>query len=156
MVCSISFFISIMFIIAMIYSNIAAYENKTIKNYKDQLPNNLKDVYDRICKERLKIYYQGYILGLFLSLIIIIYNYKVKENKLSLFSIICIVLATSFIANYFYYILHPKTEWMLDNITDPSQVKIWLNMYKHMKGYYHVGLLVGLIAIIILAVAFRC
>ena len=36
MVCSISFFISIMFIIAMIYSNIAAYENKTIKNYKDQ------------------------------------------------------------------------------------------------------------------------
>ena len=156
MVCSISFFISIMFIIAMIYSNIAAYENKTIKNYKDQLPNNLKDVYDRICKERLKIYYQGYILGLFLSLIIIIYNYKVKENKLSLFSIICIVLATSFITNYFYYTLYPKTDWMLNNITDQSQVKIWLNMYKHMKIYYHTGLLLGLIAIIILAVAFRC
>ena len=156
MVCSVSFFISVMFIVAMVYLNIASYKNKTIQNYRDQLPDNLRIVYDKISQERLKIYYQGYILGLFLSLIIIIYNYKVKENKLSLFSIICIVLATSFIANYFYYILHPKTEWMLDNITDPSQVKIWLNMYKHMKGYYHVGLLLGLIAIIILAVAFRC
>ena len=56
MVCSISFFISIMFIVAMIYSNIAVYENKTIQNYKNQLPDNLKNVYDRISKERLKIY----------------------------------------------------------------------------------------------------
>ena len=45
---------------------------------------------------------------------------------------------------------------MLDNITDPVQVKIWLDMYRNMKGYYHTGLLLGLIAIIILAVAFRC
>ena len=105
MVCSISFFISIMFIVAMIYSNIAVYENKTIQNYKNQLPDNLKNVYDRISKERLKIYYQGYILGFVLSLFIILYNYKVKQDKLSLFSIICIVLATSFITNYFYYTL---------------------------------------------------
>ena len=156
MVCSISFFISIMFIVAMIYSNIAVYENKTIQNYKNQLPDNLKNVYDRISKERLKIYYQGYILGFVLSLFIILYNYKVKQDKLSLFSIICIVLATSFITNYFYYTLHPKTEWMLDNINDPVQIKIWLDMYKHMKGYYHFGLLLGLISIVLLAIAFRC
>lgn len=156
MVCSISFFTSVMFIICMIYSNIASYKNDTIKKYKDQLPDNLKKVYDRITKERLKIYYQGYALGLFLSLIVIMYNYSIKKDKLSLFSIITIVLATSFITNYFYYTLHPKTEWMLDNITDADQAKIWLDMYKHMKGYYHFGLLLGLIAVVILAAAFRC
>ena len=156
MVCSISFFISFMFIIAMVYSNIAAYENKTIQTYKNQLPDNLKDVYDRISKERLKIYLQGYALGFMLSLFVIIYNYKVKQDKLSLFSIISIVLATTFITNYFYYTLHPKTEWMLDNINDPVQIKIWLDMYKHMKGYYHFGLLLGLISIVLLAIAFRC
>lgn len=156
MVCSISFFISFMFIIAMVYSNIAAYENKTIQTYKNQLPDNLKDIYDRISKERLKIYLQGYALGFMLSLFVIIYNYKVKQDKLSLFSIISIVLATTFITNYFYYTLHPKTEWMLDNINDPVQIKIWLDMYKHMKGYYHFGLLLGLISIVLLAIAFRC
>ena len=156
MVCSISCFISIMFLVAMIYCNIASYKNNTIINYRNQLPTNLKNIYDKIVIERLKIYYQGYILGLIISIFIIIYNYQYKRYKMSLLSIICIVLSTSFITNYFYYILHPKTEWMLDNITDPSQVKIWLNMYKHMQGYYHMGLLLGIIAIIVLAIAFRC
>jgi len=156
MVCSVSFFISVMFIVAMVYLNIASYKNKTIQNYRDQLPDNLRIVYDKISQERLKIYYQGYILGLVLSFIVIMYNYNVKQNKLSLLSMIFIVLSITFVTNYFYYALYPKTDWMLDNITDVNQAKIWLDMYKHMKGYYHVGLLLGLIAVVVLAVAFRC
>lgn len=71
---------------------------------------------------------------------------------------LCIVLSTSFITNYFYYILYPKSNWMLDSdiVKDPKQVKIWLDMYKHMQKYYHTGLLLGLISILLLAVAFRC
>jgi hypothetical protein len=156
MVCSVSFFISVMFIVAMIYCNLASYQNKTILNYRNQLPENLKIIYDKITKERLTIYYQGYLLGLILSLFIILYNYKIKEEKLTLFSVICIVLATSFVVNYFYYTLYPKTDWMIDNINDASQAKTWLAMYRHMKGYYHTGLLLGLVSIIILAIAFRC
>jgi hypothetical protein len=156
MVCSVSFFISVMFIIAMVYCNMASYQNKTILNYRNQLPDNLKIIYDKITQERLVIYYQGYLLGLILSLFIILYNYKIKEEKLTLFSVICIVLATSFVVNYFYYTLYPKTNWMIDNINDVTQAKTWLVMYKHMKVYYHTGLLLGLISIIILAVAFRC
>ena len=83
MVCSVSFFISVMFIVAMVYLNISSYKNKTIQNYRDQLPDNLRIVYDKISQERLKIYYQGYILGLVLSFIVIMYNYNVKQNKLS-------------------------------------------------------------------------
>ena len=105
MVCYISFFISMMFIVGMVYFNTEVYNNNTIQNYKNQLPQELKDIYEKITQERIKIYYQGYALGLFLSLGIIIYNYKIKKEKLSLFSMICIVLATSFVTNYFYYTL---------------------------------------------------
>ena len=56
MVCSISCFISIMFLVAMIYCNIASYKNNTIINYRNQLPTNLKNIYDKIVIERLKIY----------------------------------------------------------------------------------------------------
>lgn len=156
MVCYISFFISMMFIVGMIYFTTESYRNNTIQNYKNQLPTDLKDIYEKITEERMKIYYQGYALGLFLSLIVIIYNYKIKKEKLSLFSMICIVLATSFVTNYFYYTLYPKTDWMLNHITDPYQVKVWLIMYNNMKKYYHMGLFLGLISVIILAIAFRC
>ena len=153
MVCTISCGISIMFIISMIYMNIMSYKNKTVQKYKDQLPDEYKQKYENIVKERTKIYYQGYALGF-----IIFYNYYIKKDKLSITNILCIVLATSFITNYFYYVLHPKSNWMLDTDIDkdPEQVKKWLDMYKHMQIYYHTGLLLGIIAILVLAFAFRC
>jgi hypothetical protein len=159
MVCKISCGISIMFIIAMIYMNAMSYKNKTVQNYRNQLPDELKVKYDNIVKERIKIYYQGYILGFIISLLIILYNYYSNKNeKLSLTNMLCIVLATSFITNYFYYILHPKDDWMLDTDVnkDPEQVKAWLEMYKQMQNYYHTGLLLGIIAILALTIAFRC
>ena len=158
MICAISCSISIVFIIAMIYMNIMAYKNKTVQNYKNQLPPDYQAKYEDIVKERTSIYYQGYGIGFILSLFIILYNYYIKKDKLSLSNILCIVLATSFITNYFYYVLYPKSSWMLDTDInkDPNQVKAWLDMYKHMQMYYHTGLLLGIIAILILAFAFKC
>ena len=156
MICSVSFAISIIFIIGMIYMNIMVYNNKTVKNYRDQLSPELREKYDSIRKERCKIYFQGYILGFILSLFIILYNYIYKKDKIGTVYIVCLVLATSFITNYFYYTLHPKSDWMLNNITNPQEAKAWLNMYKEMQKYYHTGMLLGLIGIGILAFAFKC
>ena len=69
---------------------------------------------------------------------------------------VCLVLATSFITNYFYYILSPKKNWMLNYIKTPEQTKAWLVMYRKMQVYYHTGLVLGIIAIGIFAYAFRC
>ena len=156
MVCTTSCFISVVFIVGMLYMHFIACKNKTINKYKDQLTPELKNVYDKIVKERTKIYYQGYILGFALSLCIILYNYYIKHEKMSTLTIVCTVLATSFIVNYLYYTIHPKTDWMLDNITTPEQTKAWLKMYKEMQLNYHVGLAFGLVAVAFLAIAFRC
>jgi len=57
--------------------------------------------------------------------------------------------------NYFYYILTPKTKWMLDVITEPNDVKAWLEMYKKMNIYYHSGLAFGLVSVGAFGYAFR-
>lgn len=156
MICSISFSISIIFIIAMIYMNIMTIKNKTINNYREQLSPENKELYDKISKERLTISLQGYFLGFIISVFIILYNYYYIKSKLSTTSIVFIVLATSFLTNYFYYTLHPKSDWMLDNIKNTDDAKVWLKMYKDMKKYYHTGLVLGIIAIGILGFAFKC
>jgi prolipoprotein diacylglyceryltransferase len=137
--------------------NRATAKSQTIQKYEQQLPEDLKEIYYKIQKERQSIYYYGYALGFILSLIIIIYNYqKSKPNqKLSTSHMVCIVVATSFITNYFYYMLSPKTTWMLDHVKTPEQTKAWLNMYKAMQKYYHTGLVLGIAAVAFLAVAFR-
>jgi hypothetical protein len=65
-------------------------------------------------------------------------------------------MATCFLTNYFYYMLSPKSDWMLNHTNNPEQVKAWLQMYREMSYNYHAGLALGIIGVGILAFAFRC
>ena len=153
--CSISCTISAVFIIGMIYMNYSVAESKIILKYRSQLPENLQKIYQQITNERTTIYYQGYVLGFIFSLFIILGNVYSNHKILSTTAMVCLVLATSFITNYFYYILSPKKDWMLNHITTPDQTKAWLKMYRGMQTYYHTGLVLGIIAVGIFAHAFR-
>jgi len=156
MCCSITCSIAAVFLFAMIYFNISTLNNDVVKKYKESLPSDLQVVYDKIAKERLSISMSGYVLGLILSIIIIFYNTTVKRNRLGAKSLVCIVVTTSFLTNYFYYTLSPKSDWMLNHLKTPEQNKAWLEMYKKMQYNYHLGFIFGIIAVGLLAFAFRC
>jgi hypothetical protein len=140
----------------MVYFMNATTSSKIMIEYQSQLPIELQKTYKEIISERSRIYYYGYLLGFLLSIIIILYNTQIKKNKLSTFAMVSIVICVSFITNYFYYMLSPKTKWMLDIIKTPEQTKAWLKMYQGMQKYFHLGLVFGIIAIGIFAYAFRC
>ena len=155
MPCTMSCSISAIFLIGMIYMNYSVLTSRIILKYKSQLPDNLKQIYEQISTERTTIYYQGYILGFILSLIIIIVNIQSNHKMLSTSAMVCLVLATSFVTSYFYYILSPKKNWMLNYIKTPEQTNSWLKMYRGMQVYYHTGLVLGIIAVGVFAYAFR-
>lgn len=84
------------------------------------------------------------------------YNVSVQSQKMSPPAMVCFVIATSFLTNYFHYILSPKSDWMLNHMTDQEQIRDWLVMYREMSFNYHAGLALGIVAIGIFAFAFRC
>jgi len=153
--CTISCSISAVFLIGMMYMNYAITKSEIILQYKSQLPEKFQKIYEQITNERTTIYYQGYVLGFILSLFIIFGNVYSDHKLLSTTSMVCLVLAISFITNYFYYILSPKKKWMLNYIETPDQTKLWLQMYRGMQVYYHTGLVLGIIAVGVFALAFR-
>jgi hypothetical protein len=154
MVCSITCTIATIFIIAMIYFYNASYRSKASDTYKNQLTHQQQAAYDRIVKERLGISLKGYALGAIISFFIILLNYKKKGMQPS--SVVCLVLATCFLTNYFYYILSPKTDWMLNHVESKEQTKAWLQMYRDCSYNYHAGLVLGILGMGIFAYAFRC
>jgi uncharacterized membrane protein YkgB len=156
MACSVSCSISLIFIIGMIYFYNATSKSEVVKQYKTRLPKDLQIRYENISRERMMISYYGYGLGVLLSLVIIFYNKKMKGKLLSNASLVCIVLSVSFFTNYFYYMLSPKTDWMLNHVKNPEETKAWLQMYREMQFNYHLGLVLGIIAVGVLAFAFRC
>jgi glucan phosphoethanolaminetransferase (alkaline phosphatase superfamily) len=154
MPCKISCAISAVFIIAMIFMMSATSQNNIIQKYENQLSDELKITYKNIVNDRLQNYYIGYTLGFFLALIILFYNYRFRKIPASSLSVVCTVVALSFLINYFYYILSPKKDWMLNHIKTPEETKAWLEMYRGMQYYYHGGLAIGLLAVGIFAFAF--
>jgi len=159
MPCLTTCMVAVALIVAMIYFQNATLKSKIVQEYKKQLPSNLQNLYEKIATERMRLNYYGYTLGLILSFIIIFYNHtfqRNKQNKLTTTSLVCLVIVVSFFTNYFYYILSPKSTYMLDHINSPEQTKAWLTMYKEMQYNYHFGMVVGIIAVGVLAFAFRC
>lgn len=156
MVCLTSCLVATFFIISTIYTRNIMEKSQVIQKYKKQLPSELQNIYENITREREQINLYGYVLGVIISFVVILYNYRLKQNKLTTFNISCLVVAISFTVHYFYYMLTPKTTYMLEHIKSPEQTKAWLTMYKTMQYYYHSGLVLGLVGIVILAFSFRC
>lgn len=156
MPCSISCMISGVFIIGMIYFYNMTDKSEIVKHYKEKLSIPLQKRYEKITEERKKISYHGYVLGFILSLFIIFYNTKMRGYKMNTFSLVCMVMAVCFLTNYFYYILSPKSDWMLNHTSNQEEVKAWLQMYREMSYNYHMGLLLGIIGVGVGAFAFRC
>jgi uncharacterized protein YacL len=142
--------ISAIFIIGMIYFYSMTEKSQIVKQYKKQLTPELQKRYEKITKERMAISFYGYGLGLILSFFII---YLRKRRT---FSLVCTVMAICFLTNYFYYMLTPKSDWMLNHVNSPEQVKAWLKMYREMSYNYHMGIVFGIIGVGIFAFAFRC
>jgi hypothetical protein len=156
MACALSCSISAIFIIGMIYFYNMTGKSEIVKHYKTSLSSDLQKRYDKISQERLMIGYQGYALGIILSLGIIFYNLKIKGSKMNTTTLVCTVVASAFVTNYFYYMLHPKSDWMLNHLQNKEEVRAWLLMYREMQYNYHMGLVLGIIGVGILAFAFRC
>lgn len=153
--CPITCFVSLVLIISMFYFHIATCRSQVVEDYKKSLSPQLRTLYEKITTERLQISYTGYILGFVFSVILIVYNSIQKQNKWTNMSMVCIVIIVSYFTNYFYYILSPKSTYMLEHITTEEGNKKWLKVYRYMQFQHHFGLLFGIVAVGILAFAFR-
>jgi hypothetical protein len=153
MICKISCLISLVFIISTIYFTLSVDKQDINNKYVNNLNDEQLIKYKKIVDERKKISITGYVLGLCLSITLILLNYFVFKLDIKLTT--CIVGAITFLTHYFYYMLSPKSDWMILHLRE-DQMKDWLYVYKNMQYNYHLSFVVGIIATMILAYSFKC
>ena len=139
MPCTITCFIAILILIAMIIMTGFVSMDPFIQDYQRKLSPELKGVYENIVRERSTIYFNGYMIGFVLSIFVILFNLNVLKSKIPTSGMVCIVITVSFIVNYFYYFLSPKSDYMLNHITQASDKDAWMKMYSKMQYYYHIS-----------------
>lgn len=117
--------------------------NKLHKDFNNSLDEKQLEAYKKIISERRRIYILGYILGVLISIIVILVNYfLLKKDKLS---ILCLAVVISTLTTYFFYILYPKSKYILEVIETKEQVNNWLKIYKSMQFRFHISFFLGII-----------
>tara|TARA_B100000927_G_C16052105_1_gene303512 strand:- start:3 stop:470 length:468 start_codon:yes stop_codon:yes gene_type:complete len=154
MVCPTSCIVAGAFIVSSIFVSLRI-DKSTLKDPLFQLLSERnKQRYMKIADERKNIYLKGFGLGFILSIIALFILNNNKMFKVTKLMNICFVLATSFTVNYFFYILHPKTDYMVLHLNDGEEKKAWLNIYKAMQFNYHLGFALGLVGMIFIGNSF--
>ena len=154
MVCTTSCTIAGAFVISSIFVSLRV-DKSTLKDPLFQLlSNENKQRYVRIANERKNIYLKGFGLGFVISLLALFILNNNKMFKVNKLVNICFVLATSFSVNYFFYILHPKSDYMVLHLKDDKEKQAWLNIYKTMQFNYHLGFALGLVGMIFVGNSF--
>jgi hypothetical protein len=146
------------FLIANIYMMFSCVNDTNKSEFKKTLTSKQKEIYEKIISERKNIYYGGFALGIALSILALYIgeNYLFfidKKNKATLPKV-CMIATITFITNYFFYILYPKSDYMLLHLTNKAQIEGWLAIYKKMQYKFHFGFVLGIIAVIIYAYGF--
>tara|TARA_Y100000768_G_C23862751_1_gene626526 strand:+ start:209 stop:685 length:477 start_codon:yes stop_codon:yes gene_type:complete len=147
--------IAVVFLIANIFTIISCNSDNYKQNFKNLLTKQQNLIYEKITTERTIIYYSGYALGIILSILTIFIITKIMKIKLATISLVCIIGAITFTTNYLYYILYPKSDYMLLHLNDKKQIEGWLNIYKTMQFKFHLGFVFGIIAVIIFSASFN-
>jgi len=153
MICLKSCAVGLVFIFATIFMTLIIDKQKIFKDYVNLLNKEQLNKYNNIVNERKNISLNGYLLGLLLSLVFIVFNYNLK--KISKGLVICLTSSIMFLTHYFYYILSPKTDWMVLHLDDKQRIE-WLKVYRTMQFSYHYSLLIGVLSVMIISSAFKC
>ena len=157
MVCYGSCMFASVFLIANIYTMFSCSNDNNKQEFKNTLTQEQQVLYEQIIQERKKIYYGGFLLGIVLSFIAVYFGKKFlfsSNPKSSALPKICMVASITFVTNYLFYILYPKTDYMLLHLNDKTQIQGWLNIYKKMQFKFHLGFVLGIVAVIIYSYGF--
>jgi len=137
-------YIGIAFLVANVVMTIACDKGAQKHAFYDTLTPELVAKYEGIIEERRRIYFTGYAYGLVLAFVVVAYAKKTK--KLGTSGGICVMAGVTLLTNYFYYILTPKTDYMVIHLETDDQRVQWQNIYRTMQVKYHSGLLLGIVA----------
>jgi hypothetical protein len=126
---------------------------KLVQDYMLTLTPDQQQTYAKIVEERRGIYLRGFGLGLLLSALLLGMHHR--YTTMSRAGLLCSVAAITLATNYFYYILSPKSDWMVLHLkNDNNDAANWLRVYRGMQVNYHVGLVLGIAGTVVLGNAF--
>jgi hypothetical protein len=142
MVCSTSLILALGLMGASVATSLSSRSLALKSDFCKTLNDEQRKAYLEIIDERMSLYTQGLAVGLIAgALYIAMLPVNKREPTPSVIgSFALIVLGVQFL----YYMLSPKTKWMLNIVKTEEQTRKWLEIYRYMSLRWYSGMAMGL------------
>lgn len=145
MVCITSCLLSAVLLSGMISVMLVSQYSPIHKNFFRLLDNNQKVLYKKIVHERLTLFLQGLIIGLICAVLITPHLKYKKKTRVCIFILISVGILN------LYYLLFPKSTYMLEHLNTREQITAWNNIRLEMRFKKILGMILGLVGYYLLA-----
>ena len=126
------------------YGAFSTNKSTAIKHFVSLLDPKQRETYDTVVTQRRSIYVYGLILGIVLAAVIVLFIRSTSNVSAGVCG--CVAVVVVFVTTFFYYILSPKSVYMVQVLTTPQQRNAWVNVYKTMQITTYGSFLGALVA----------
>jgi hypothetical protein len=130
----------------MLFVSLNPYSKDKLDKFMGLLTSDQQTTYKEISSERMHIYLMGLVLGLLLGFIYLYHGVKTTGLARTC-GFVFITMATT----YLFYLLYPKSKYMLSYLTTDDQRTAWLDVYRGMQYRHYMGMLLGVIAYVLVS-----
>lgn len=140
--------IAVGLLVAMLFTMISPEKVSLMNDYEVHLSPAQRTKYHALRQERLHIYLTGFVIGIILAMIVV---YWLRQRPVYLN--VCLSGAIVFVTAYFYYVFTPKSDYMILYLDEKEDRVAWLRIYRHMTIMYHLGFVIGVLAVMLFCYA---
>ena len=141
MVCITSCSLAGIFLVSMLYMTFMVDKDYLKHTMLYNLPDNLKDEYQKRVVERRTIYMVGFFGGLIISL----FSLYILRSSIKFGSIpsACFLLSLTYIIGTLYYYITPKMSLFVTLLDKKEDREAWNEIYNYMKKSYMMSMICG-------------
>mgnify|MGYP001487139635 CR=1 FL=1 len=136
-------------LIASASSTYAAGKHEVLAEFEATLDPELARRYKAIVRERGTIYAKGLGMGLAIAAATLLLGRK--AFKFSGLGAACVAVAAVMVTSILFYLLHPKSDYMVRHLEEEEQRTAWLKVHRHFQTSYVSGLVLGCASAAVLA-----
>jgi hypothetical protein len=140
MVCSTSCLVAVVFALSTVLFPLLL-DKAFVKGYKNELPVAAQKALKVATAERSVLAFQGLVLGLIFGAILVLLS-----GKMARMASVCVLAASAFVIQFLYYMLSPKSTWVVKHLHTPEEREGWVRMYRHYQKAYYGSLALGVAA----------
>jgi len=111
-----------------------------VGGYRSRLPPAAQVALKAATKERATLAFQGLVLGMIIGAAAVLFSGKMGKAMG-----VCVLASVAFVVQFLYYMLSPKSVWVVKHLRSAEQRKDWLRVYREYQKAYYGSIAIGVV-----------